>query len=627
MGLDKLKKWNLLAFLMIVPFCLSSAVIDPARTLRLVILFLYLITGLGLIFYQKSLTRNGPIDSSKILRNPTLLFLGSFCLAGLILLPRSIVLSTGVYVVLQNFALLTFIILTMDIVLDSKTNKILIFKTITTTSLLVGTIGLLQYSNLAFTDIPGFKGWNIFHSTMVNKNIFSISLMLSFPFSLGLIILEYGFWRVVATASLFISLVCIVISGTRSVWLGVAFMFLSIILLNGVRNKYRNNKQGLFTPSLVRTASFVFLPSIVLSFFIAQQLNTENDIIGRLGSLITIEGETISNRILLWQNTLEIIWNNMLFGIGSGNWAYSTAGLGSDQFLSSSGILMYQRPHNDFLWVSSENGLIVGAFYLLAFVTCFLSGYKTLIGKSLRDDERITIILMLSTLAAFMCVSLFSFPKERVYVNVLLGLIIAMILAAATKHSVSLIRLPILSLKSVLVVLLLTSVCGAGFYGLRFLGEKNIKKMLIARQAGDWKSVISHANNSQKFMCPIDHTSTPVSWYKGLAYFSLEDLNRATAEFEIAYRISPNNPQVLNNLATVYQFSGNTPMALELYQRAVNLAPHFQDALLNLTTLYCEEGRYSEASKFWGNVIEEDNPRYNFISRRIKLGLKKENTL
>ena len=199
MGLDKLKKWNLLAFLMIVPFCLSSAVIDPARTLRLVILFLYLITGLGLIFYQKSLTRNGPIDSSKILRNPTLLFLGSFCLAGLILLPRSIVLSTGVYVVLQNFTLLTFIILTMDIVLDSKTNKILIFKTITTTSLLVGTIGLLQYSNLAFTDIPGFKGWNIFHSTMVNKNIFSISLMLSFPFSLGLIILEYGFWRVVAT--------------------------------------------------------------------------------------------------------------------------------------------------------------------------------------------------------------------------------------------------------------------------------------------------------------------------------------------------------------------------------------------------------------------------------------------
>jgi O-antigen ligase len=515
----------------------------------------------------------------------------------------------------------------MDIVLDSKTSKILIFKTITTTSLLVGTIGLLQYSNLAFTDIPGFKGWNIFHSTMVNKNIFSISLMLSFPFSLGLIILEYGFWRVVATVSLFISLVCIVISGTRSVWLGVAFMFLSIILLNGVRNKYRNNKQGLFTPSLVRTASFVFLPSIVLSFFIAQQLNTENDIIGRLGSLITIEGETISNRILLWQNTLEIIWNNMLFGIGSGNWAYSTAGLGSDQFLSSSGILMYQRPHNDFLWVSAENGLIVGAFYLMIFVTCFLSGYKALTRESFKNGERTILILMLSTLAAFMFVSFFSFPKERVYVNILLGLIIAMILAAATKHSVSLIRIPRFSLKTVLGVLLITSVCGAGSFGLRFLGEQNIRKMLIARQAGDWKSVISHADKSQELLCPIDHTSTPVSWYKGLAYFSLEDLNRATAEFEIAYRISPNNPQVLNNLATVYQFSGNTPMALELYQRAVNLAPHFQDALLNLTTLYCEEGRYSEASKFWGNVIEEDNPRYNFISRRIKLGLKKENTL
>ncbi len=234
---------------------------------------------------------------------------------------------------------------------------------------------------------------------------------------------------------------------------------------------------------------------------------------------------------------------------------------------------------------------------------------------------------MLSTLAAFMCVSLFSFPKERVYVNVLLGLIIAMILAAATKHSVSLIRLPILSLKSVLVVLLLTSVCGAGFYGLRFLGEKNIKKMLIARQAGDWKSVISHANNSQKFMCHIDHTSTPVSWYKGIAYFGLENLNRAMVEFEMAYGINPNNPQVLNNLATTYQLAGNTSMALELYQKAVNLAPHFQDALLNLTTLYCEQGRYSEASKFWGNVIKQNNPRYNFISRRIKLGLKKENIL
>jgi tetratricopeptide (TPR) repeat protein len=98
-------------------------------------------------------------------------------------------------------------------------------------------------------------------------------------------------------------------------------------------------------------------------------------------------------------------------------------------------------------------------------------------------------------------------------------------------------------------------------------------------------------------------------------------------EFEMAYGINPNNPQVLNNLATTYQLAGNTPMALELYQKAVNLAPYFQDALFNLTTLYCEQGRYSEASKFWENVIKQNNPRYNFISRRIELGLKKENIL
>ncbi|MDP6771355.1 MAG: tetratricopeptide repeat protein, partial [Anaerolineales bacterium] len=118
-----------------------------------------------------------------------------------------------------------------------------------------------------------------------------------------------------------------------------------------------------------------------------------------------------------------------------------------------------------------------------------------------------------------------------------------------------------------------------------------------------------------------------VSWYKGIAYFGLEDLNRAMVEFEMAYGINPNNPQVLNNLATTYQLAGNTSMALELYQKAVNLAPDFQDALLNISILYCDQGRYSEASQLWKNVIQEINPRYNFISRRIKLGLKRENTL
>lgn len=82
---------------------------------------------------------------------------------------------------------------------------------------------------------------------------------------------------------------------------------------------------------------------------------------------------------------------------------------------------------------------------------------------------------------------------------------------------------------------------------------------------------------------------------EGAAEFSRGDVDAARRTFERALEIDPNHPEVLNNLASIYEQQGQLKEALALYRRALISNPTQAETYFNLEELYRKAGRNEEA--------------------------------
>lgn len=100
---------------------------------------------------------------------------------------------------------------------------------------------------------------------------------------------------------------------------------------------------------------------------------------------VTTDVLTIEKRIELVKNSLNILLNNLLFGVGIGNYLIAQAKF------SSKYLLFFNQPvHNIFLLFLSEAGLIISAIFLLQ---CF----KTLKSTKIRRKHAFIILTVIIT--------------------------------------------------------------------------------------------------------------------------------------------------------------------------------------------------------------------------------------
>jgi tetratricopeptide (TPR) repeat protein len=92
----------------------------------------------------------------------------------------------------------------------------------------------------------------------------------------------------------------------------------------------------------------------------------------------------------------------------------------------------------------------------------------------------------------------------------------------------------------------------------------------------------------------MDPTSTPLPWYRGIANFSLGNIEEAFEDFKRAYEIHPNHIHVLNNLGTCHELLGRHNDAIRCYHEVLNISPEFQPTLANLTAVYHNLGKDRE---------------------------------
>jgi O-antigen ligase len=596
-----------------MPLIFSTDTIDPvlAPTFAFLSVVLTLVTVWLLI---NLIQRDGVMDPSVWWRR-IFLFYGAYLLFCIISIVQSINLAEAVFELMR--VLVIGVLLLLATALFSKTDRYdeILTEAFVVSGLVLSIICICQYFGLAFGALPQN---GIPSGTMANKGLISSYLCLLLPFLFLGTIRRSTCWRVLALIALSSTLLVIVISQTRSTWVAliVAMAGTIPILLHTLWNRTdiptrRNlHSSGISVPLIVVVLTVIMAGSGLFTGI------GPNGLKDRAISIIKADDSSVSERLVLWRKMLQMFYDHPLSGVGVGNCKIVFPSYGIAGTLQESGEIFFQRPHNDYLWVLTETGVGGLIAYLLVFGAAIVYAVRII-----RHGTREGALFAWAMLFAIVCYttdSFFSFPKERITHLVILAIILA---AVTTAYQSTFPPARVIRRRTVLIVLsscLVISLASIGLGLIRIRSEIHTNLALTARDQANWLAVISEIDTARSPLASLDPTSTPLAWYRGVANWSLENIDRALSDFSLAYRDNPNHIHVLSNLAACYERKGDHGMAIDYYRKLLQMNPGCTDAILNLTAVFYNSGEYAEASATLSTIAGGcADPRYQSYRQRI----------
>ena len=483
-----------------------------------------------------------------------------------------------------------------------------VFKTVSYTAIILSLIitlpGYYQVFNLIKEKeliIP--SGTYKISSILPHRNLLSEMLMLILPFTAFSFFQENKYWKYIGIISFNLSLFLIIILSNRASWLGVIVISITAIFLILVSGKFAlSSKSGKLL--IANVIVIVFAGGLFLSAF-ADTASLKSH---TLNSLDYTQGST-KDRFGLWTRTIKLIEEKPVLGGGLGSWKINMLKYGNEGLVSENNTTFYQRPHNDFLWVAAEQGIIGLFLYALLFIVILFSLIKTLLNRTDEKDFKQLLVIVSVTLV-FIVFSVFSFPKERISHNILLftswGIFLNFLNKNGSKNYQKIIHIKA-GYYSTLVILILLLIIGV----LRMNGEIHTQKAILAKKESKFQKCIHEIAKAESFCYQIDETSTPLKWYSGLSYFNLKNYEKAIEQFESAIRVNPYHIYSLSDYASSLAKTNQDEKAILFYNKAIAIAPNFLDPKLNLCALYFKEGKYSEAFEILKTTdVETNSERY-----------------
>lgn len=471
----------------------------------------------------------------------------------------------------------------------------------------IALIGIVQLLMITNNSSLNHTSSYLIKASFGHKNIFSEMLFMTFPFNVYLILFGTKKWKIASILGTIISLILITILLTRSVWLASG---LSMLISLPIWIKYFNlnfEKNYLSRKSLLRIV-FLFSFSIVLGVFVYSKLDSFSTLEKQTKSISGYTFGSGAERIELWKKSIKVFKESPILGVGLGNWKIHVLKYGHSGLETVDNKTFHQRPHNDFVWILAEQGILGLLAYLCGVIFMLFSLFQ-LIKKEEWGTKKFFFFICFYVYLGYLIISIFSFPKERIEHNALLIFIFAIVII----HSQNNKKLEKSHSKIYVVFILLFVINLFAFYvgESRLKSEIHLKKAYMARENGDWENVILEIHNSENKYFLIDPMNTPLSWYSGSAYYNLGNQDKSFNEFYRAYQINPNHIHVLNNLATSFELKGDHESAINLYKKALEISPKFMDAQLNLVASYFNSNKKMEAIDFYSTIdIDSSNQKY-----------------
>ena len=561
-------------FIAIIPLIVSFSTSDPTLAIRFLVLGCVLgFSLLILLFTKKSL-------SIQLIKHPV-----NICLV-IILFFFSLSLivngfsSESIFILLKFFLVFIFGLLVTHIILEygfkEFVNSFVLF------SLLLSVIYFFQFAS-NYSEIMSFdKDWqrnrefDKLSATMGHKNLLSSIQFLMLPFLIYIITLGKKTWKVLSVIAIVLIAFTFLQTQTRAVLAAVSISSITFLLINkrNIRLKHL----------LILLSSFVF--TIIIGYSIMKYTDRLEAFKGEIEKTFEFSA---TSRYKLYKSTLQLITDNPILGVGPGNWKVEVWQYGL--YFESWGKSFAQRPHNDFLWVFAEGGIFAGLSYILIFLILLRDSYY--LHKNRTEEDGIIHSLIFATVMGFGFISLVDFPMERFSHNIIFFVLAAIIIAGRVKQKEFIME----KLPTWATYLFLFITCFAVYVAsIRYQGEIHAANAIHYKSNGNWNYVIKAIDKAYNpTYYEMENTSTPLLWYRGVAYFNQQKYDLALKDFKSAYKVNPYHVHVLNNLATSYQMKGESEKAKKYYRAVFKVNPTFKETRVNLAAILYNERKYTDA--------------------------------
>lgn len=446
-----------------------------------------------------------------------------------------------------------------------------------------------------YIGIDIFNSSSKFFGTMTNKNILAEFALFSFPLiviSLLTLKPENNKAGIAAVAGSVSALFLIVTLKSRSVWVG--FCGAVLVVLTILIKYQRKQCTGFIT--LNKNKVKVALVCLIVSFSVYLVVDYK-DFVKHIIDLLQGNSE---GRISIWLKTLPIIYDHFWQGVGAGNFRYYLGKMDGE---------FKNRPHNDYLWVHSETGIIgIVAFVALIGVAIYV------VYRNIQTNKGYLLAIQYAALfflVAYSIDSFFAFPKERPYNLVYFAFFIA-ISFTCTNMSMS---KPLFKIGIVtrIVCFIAVSVTALIFCFYRYDAETKIIKVIYgARMQPSERFQVLQSIKTWAYKA--DPLSVPVKYYQGLALLETGDYNEAKRRFVLASELYPFQPDVLLNTGTVFELTGDRVNAKNYYSRAIAADTLDYRPLLNLAILEYKDKKFTKCAELLSKLdtiaLRKDSLQY-----------------
>ena len=606
----------IISTVIVIPLIFSSKVLDPNLAPRLLALGI-IIFVLSVINIIKPVKDWPQFDFTKLIIFPVFFL---YFLCSIFSLTQAINPAEGLFDITKTFLSIGLLIFAIQIFITYNNSMSLLVKSVVVSSIIATSIGLFQY----FDKMPGNMGYKLFialyeiKGLMAHKNQFAISLFLMLPFTLfGLYKFRKWWWSLSFYSTLMI-LLNIAILQTRSVWLATFVFILSFILLWFILSI---KKKKSIISGLLKIALIIAIVLIVVgsgSYLIFQKSGGLQLLKYQVSSITDASSDNNQGRLKMWESTWELSKDNLFFGVGAGNWKISVLPYYNLNF----GIKYqnWRRPHNDFLWVLSEKGIFGLISYLLIFIIIAIYSFKILFNKT-DKDKLIFTVLMISGIGGYFIIAFFTFPLERINQQVYIMLMMAGIISVYYKKPAKPKQKKSKFYIRFYIVATVISVASIYYSGVLLRSEVYMQKLFEAKKTNNWKMMLVYADKAFTKLSTIDSFSMPIHLYKGVSNMKLRNGKHAYEDFQIALRYFPTQITILNNLASLSSLMGDNKKAVSYFNQSLEIFPHYETSLFNLSKAYYRNKEYSKAYVTFLNC-DPKKAKDNYIDFVIELKQK-----
>lgn len=470
-------------------------------------------------------------------------------------------------------------------------------------------VGCYQFSGLNVLTVD-----SLYNLTGLNghKNLYASFLFLNLYFLFRGATRFTGIWKIVSRIAILLNITALIVLKTKAVWLGMAVAIFMYVAFYIYQKKGRILKLNFFVPVTVLLigANIIFL--FCLPPVIDKGINRAIQKTAAAGSkknLLTVEQE----RLVLWSKTYQVIHKHPIAGVGMGNWqVYFPDATLTGLYRAEDLNYTFQRPHNDFLWLLCETGIIGLDLFLLLVISLLVLLARALNYTKDNKQARTDLLLSIAFITGYFTISFFDFPKERIehilWSGILLGIAYYQVKQHVTIPSLKgfVINRSMYRLSFVLLFLIVIS----GL--LRYKGEYFTRRLYYYKNNNHPAEIVIAGKAAWSSFYTLDPTSVPVNWYIANAYASMGDYPDAQDYFLRAYKDNPYNRNVLNDLASAYVFSKNNELAKKYYEEASRISPRFDDPKLNLAAVYIKEKNFVMAAACVDSMFHDSERRTHY---------------